>query len=78
MSFDLVLRGGTLHDGSEQPGIRGDLAIAEGRIAAMGDAAVLERLFWSTACRWLKTPPIPARFPERSSSALPAVMFPER
>src|ERR1700731_1849965 len=39
MSFDLVLRGGTLHDGSGQPGIRGDLAIAEGRIAAMGDVS---------------------------------------
>jgi hypothetical protein len=78
MSFGLVLRGGTLHDGSGQPGERGDLAIAGGRIAAIGDAAVLERRLWSTVCRWLKTPPIPARFPERPSSATPAVMFPER
>jgi len=78
MSFDLVLRGGTLYDGSGQPGERGDLAIAAGRIAAIGDAAALGRRFWSTVCRRLKTLPIPVRFPERSSSATPAVMFPER
>jgi N-acyl-D-amino-acid deacylase len=39
MSFDLVLRGGTLYDGSGQPGERGDLAIAEGRITAIGDVS---------------------------------------
>src|SRR5215469_1123910 len=38
MTFDLVLRGGTLYDGSGRPGQPGDLAIAEGRIVAMGDA----------------------------------------
>ena len=36
-NFDLVLRGGMLYDGSGRPGQRGDLAIAEGRIAAIGD-----------------------------------------
>ncbi len=36
--YDLILRGGTLYDGSGRPGQRGDLAIAEGRIAALGDA----------------------------------------
>ncbi len=37
MAFDLVLRGGTLYDGSGRPGERGDLAIVDGRIAAVGD-----------------------------------------
>src|SRR6516165_6418503 len=37
MSFDLVLRGGTLYGGSGRPGERGDLAIAGGRIAALGE-----------------------------------------
>ena len=36
--YDLILRGGTLYDGSGRPGQRGDLAIADGRIAALGDA----------------------------------------
>ncbi len=36
--YDLILRGGTLYDGTGRPGQRGDLAIADGRIAALGDA----------------------------------------
>ncbi len=36
MTFDLVLRGGTLYDGSGRAGAPGDLAIADGRIAALG------------------------------------------
>ncbi len=36
MTFDLVLRGGTLYDGSGGPGTSGDLAISDGRIVAMG------------------------------------------
>ncbi|MGC2132825.1 MAG: amidohydrolase family protein, partial [Xanthobacteraceae bacterium] len=36
--YDLLLRGGTLYDGSGSPGQRGDLAIADGRIAVLGDA----------------------------------------
>src|SRR5579862_3546432 len=36
MSVDLVLRGGTLYDGSGSPGLRGDLAISDGRIVAIG------------------------------------------
>lgn len=39
MSFDLVLRGGTLYDGTGTPGISGDLAIGDGRIAAIGQVA---------------------------------------
>jgi N-acyl-D-amino-acid deacylase len=39
MSFDLVLRGGTLYDGSGMLGTRGDLAIDNGRIAAVGDVS---------------------------------------
>ncbi len=36
MTFDLVLRGGTLYDGSGRAGELGDLAITDGRIAAIG------------------------------------------
>jgi N-acyl-D-amino-acid deacylase len=36
--YDLILRGGTLYDGSGRPGARGDLAVADGRIAVIGDA----------------------------------------
>lgn len=35
--YDLVLRGGSLLDGSKAPARRGDLGIADGRIAAIGD-----------------------------------------
>jgi N-acyl-D-aspartate/D-glutamate deacylase len=34
--YDLILRGGTLYDGSGRPGEPGDLAVAAGRIAAVG------------------------------------------
>lgn len=36
-SFDLVLRGGVVHDGSGRPGKRADVGIRGGRIAAIGD-----------------------------------------
>src|SRR3974390_642340 len=36
MSYDLLIRGGLLIDGTGRPGVRGDLAIADGRIAAFG------------------------------------------
>jgi N-acyl-D-amino-acid deacylase len=39
MSFDLVLRGGTLYDGSGAPGASGDLGVSDGRIAAIGEVA---------------------------------------
>ncbi len=35
-SYDLVLRGGTLIDGTKQPPVAGDVAIRDGRIAAVG------------------------------------------
>src|SRR5580700_7796094 len=36
MAYDILIRGGTLIDGSGAPGTRGDVAIAGGRIAAIG------------------------------------------
>ena len=36
---DLVIRGALLIDGSGKPGVRGDLAVKDDRIVAMGDLA---------------------------------------
>ena len=35
-SFDILIKGGTIYDGSGNPGIRGDLGIRDGRIEATG------------------------------------------
>lgn len=37
--YDIVIRGGTLYDGSGSPGVQGDLAISGDTIVAMGDLA---------------------------------------
>jgi N-acyl-D-aspartate/D-glutamate deacylase len=38
MDFDLVVRGGTLFDGSGRDGVRGDLGVRGGAIVALGEA----------------------------------------
>ncbi|MEE8515641.1 MAG: hypothetical protein V3T02_03290 [Alphaproteobacteria bacterium] len=36
MAYDLIIRGGTIADGKGSPLFEGDLAVCDGRIAAVG------------------------------------------
>nr|MCS5665652.1 amidohydrolase family protein [Acidimicrobiales bacterium] len=40
--YDLIIRGGTVIDGSGEPGFRADVAVTDGRIAAVGHLAEAE------------------------------------
>jgi N-acyl-D-amino-acid deacylase len=42
MEYDVIIRNGTIYDGSGSPGYRGDVAIQEDRIAAVGDVGNAE------------------------------------
>jgi N-acyl-D-aspartate/D-glutamate deacylase len=42
-SYDLVIRGAEIYDGTGRPSIRADVAVAGGRIAALGAIGVAER-----------------------------------
>ena len=37
MAYDIIIKGGTVVDGTGLPGYRADLAISDGRIAAIGE-----------------------------------------
>ena len=37
MLYDLIIRGGTVYDGTGAPGVRADVAVRDGKIAAIGD-----------------------------------------
>ena len=37
MLYDLIIRGGTVYDGTGAPGVRADVAVRDGKLAAIGD-----------------------------------------
>ncbi len=50
MSADLVVRGGTVVDGTGSPGVRADVAISEGRITGVGTGLEAGRVLDASGC----------------------------
>lgn len=48
--YELVVRGGTVIDGTGTPGVTADIAITDGRIAAIGQNLAGERVLDATGC----------------------------
>ena len=47
MTFDLLLRGGQVIDGSGTPAVRADVAVRDGQIVEVGEIAGDSRRRWS-------------------------------
>src|SRR6185436_962592 len=41
VAYDIILRGGIVYDGTGAPGVREDVAIRDGHIAALGDLSAV-------------------------------------
>ena len=50
--FDLIVRGGLLVDGSGEPGYKGDIAVKDGRIVAVGQVHGEARQVVEAEGRW--------------------------
>ena len=76
--YDTVIRGGQIIDGTGRPGFEGDLALKDGRIAAVGkvegqgteEIGVSEFSAWSDTIAWETLVSITKRVPRLYRTAL--------